>query len=728
MRSLGGYQLGHQVGSGVLGDTWLAVGENGEQAAVKMLHPEWGDPQRTGRRAQKIVDQLKQLGTPHHQHAARYATPLGAGYDEQEQRAWIARSWFSSEPSADDRPEQAVDLITAVSSRSLPAEAALYLLWQLAGLARHMHSRRLTLAGLKPSNLFLTTRGAHVVDAHLALGLRSLLRFPESPSAAAGPAPHLWAEVTWLPPELRRADTVARESSSVYAVAAAVAYACTGSALYPPVDVIDALMQRKAARGAAEQSLDEWAVHYGNPGRKVRRAVLRSLRHRPSARPSAKRLSRVTTPLLRNKELLQHCHGVWTRYVRSVLPRPAPPSPQAPRRAPALGASPRRQELDTGLSSAPLDTGQSSARRKDGTGAHAARPDPRAALAQLSPTPATVAQPAAPAPTGTGGSQETWRRLWSVETGGPLLCPPLALNGHLLVTSGDTAQLLDEYTGERTTVYPLAGPAESTPVPWAHRLWWAQRDGALIGHDLKDPGGAIRLHVDGDPGTHSPVVVDNDLLIGTTGGLFSFHQDEHGISPPSRHLVQPYEPLVTQLATDGTRLWIPGERRGLSVLVLATGETRSSVEGWDSAGCTPTVAPDGVYIGAWTGHVRLVGPDGMPYRRYGASTFPITAPPVLAEGLVLVTDRAGAVIALSADLEDIVWSTFTDTDGRGPVTVAHGTVYVCGADSVRCLDARSGRETTPLTVDSPRPVHVTATSDRLHVSFADGRLSTWCRS
>ncbi|MFF5006881.1 PQQ-binding-like beta-propeller repeat protein [Streptomyces phaeochromogenes] len=718
MRSLGGFQLGPQVGSGVLGDTWLGVGKNDEQAAVKVLHLEWGDPQRTSRWAQGVVDHLKQLGGPVHPHAARYATPLGAGYDEGERRAWIARPWFACDPSTDDRHGQAIDLIAAVASRRMPAEAALYLLWQLAGLARHLHSRQLTLAGLKPSNLFLTTRGAHVVDAHVALGLRGLLHSPASPSAAAGPAPHLWAEVTWLPPELRRVDTVARESSSVYAVAAAVAYACTGNALYPAVDVIDALMQRKAARVPVEQSLEQWAAQYGNPGRKVRRALLRSLRHRPSARPSAKRLTWLITPLLRNKRLLQHCHGVWASYVQSVLPRSAPPPPQPPRQTPALGASPRRHELDTGQSSTP----------EEDTGARVSLPDPRMALAKVSHPSSTVPQSAAPVSAHHDDSQKMWQPQWTEETGGPLLCPPLWLNRHLLVTSGDTAQLLDPHTGERQAVYPLPESAESTPVSWGHRLWWAQRDGTLTGHDLKDPSGAVQLLVDGDPGTHSPVVVDDDLVIGTTGGLFSFHQDELGVGAPSRLLGELCEPLVTQLATDGTHLWIPSERRGVNTLVHSTGELHSPLEGWDSAGCTPTVTPNGVYIGAWTGHVRVLGPEGVPYRQCSASTFPITAPPVLHDDLVLVVDRAGAVMALSADLGDIVWSAYTDTDGHGPVTVALGTVYVCGADSVRCLDVRSGRETRPLTTNSPRPVHVAASSDRLHVSFADGRLTTWCRT
>ncbi|MFF7445564.1 MULTISPECIES: PQQ-binding-like beta-propeller repeat protein [unclassified Streptomyces] len=719
MRSLGGFQLGHQVGTGVLGDTWLCVGENGEQAAVKMLHREWGDPRRTGRWARGVVDHLKQLGSPAHPHAARYATPLGAGYDEHEQRAWIASPWFASEPSTDDGHEQAIDLISAVASRRLPAEAALYLLWQLAGLARHLHSRQLTLAGLKPSNLFLTARGAHVVDAHVALGLRGLLQDPGSRCATSRPTAHLWAEVTWLPPELRRWDSVARESSSVYAMAAALTYACTGNVLYPPVDVIDALMQRKAARVPAEQSLAQWATQYGNPGRKVRKAVLRSLRQRPSARPSARRLIWLTAPPLRNKQLLQLCHSAWTSYVRSVLPRSTPPPPRAPRRPPALGASPRRHELDTG---------QPSTQEED-THVRAAVPDPRTAPAEASPASAAVRQSdTVVSSTHHGGSRETWRQQWSEETGGPMLCAPVRLSGHLLVTSGDTAQLLDEHTGERKAVYPLPGPAESTPVSWGRRLWWSQRDGTLTGHDLKDAGDAIRLHVDGDPGTHSPVVADGDLVIGTTRGLFSFRQDELGIAPRARPLAQLCEPLVTQLATDGTHLWIPSERRGVNTLVLSTGELRSPIEGWDSAGCTPTVTANGVYIGAWTGHVRVLGPVGVPYRQCTASTFPITAPPALHGGLVLVVDRAGAVMALSPDLEDIVWSAYTDTDGRGPVTVAHGTVYVCGANSVRCLDARSGRETTPLTTNGPKPVHVTATSDRLHVSFADGRLTTWCRT
>ncbi|UUU19283.1 outer membrane protein assembly factor BamB family protein [Streptomyces sp. DSM 40750] len=327
--------------------------------------------------------------------------------------------------------------------------------------------------------------------------------------------------------------------------------------------------------------------------------------------------------------------------------------------------------------------------------------------------------------TGRTGTDQAWQVKWTRETGGPLLSPPMLMDGLLVVTCGSTAHLIDATTGGHERSLALRGTAESAPVPWDDRLWWALRDGGLNGYDLRGLTDETHLELDGDPGRHSPVTVNDLLLIGTTHGLFWFQHPRTTDSRAAHRLIWLDEPVVSPLATDGVQVWVPTERRGLMAVRPATGEIRSPHQAWDAAGCTPTPTTDGVYIGDALGTVHHLDPEGTSRRQWDASTFPITAPPVTYGDLLLVTDHAGAVIALSMEQWDQKWRAVTDGDGRRAVTALDGVVYVCGARSVRRLDARTGRELKPLTPDGPRPMNVTATPGRLHVSFVDGLLNTW---
>lgn len=762
MTSLGGFRLVHPVGRGVLGDTYLGVRPDGRPMAVKELHLAWGPPAETGRQVGTTVSHFTLLDKEGDARRARYVVPVDGGYDPAADRAWIATPWLSDSPGVEADRDLAVCLSTAVADQLLPAEAALYLLWQLAGLARYLHSRKLTLSGLKPSNVFLTTDRAVVVDVHMALTLRDLLHTGDSRSNAER-RPFMWAEPDWLPPELRRARTRVHESSSVYAVGAITAYACTGSSLYPDFDLVHALMQPKASRKPAEEAIACWAAKHGNAGAKVRRAVLRSVRHSPWSRPGAMRLRRLAVSPLRGNHRLELYRTAWSHYVQSVLPREA-----KVREVPALNAGPRRREINTGSPSA--------ANQDDGSSTD--RPDPREALAlgtyvrtpvthedRVTPgstphspngtlvtsdtpraLPGPVVEDAAgrdrpahspddtgatsdsPARTRTGrsGTKRAWQLCWSHETGGPLLSPPLLVDEQLLVTYGSTAHLLDLDTGDHEHTHALGGAAESTPVMWGGRLWWALRDGTLIGYDAHDLTNEIRLELDGDPGRRSPVAVNDLLLIGTTHGLFRFQGSRSTVERRGQRLVRLEEPVVSPLATDGTRVWVPTERSGLIVVRPPEGEIHSPLQTWDSAGCTPMAWADGAYIGDAVGAVHQLTPAATPLRRWDVSTTPITAAPVLCGDLLLVTDHSGDVIALSKERSDQVWRTSTDGDGRSALTVSDGLVYVCGARSVWCLDAHTGQELRPLTPDGPRPVNVTAAHDRLHISHVDGRLNTWC--
>ncbi|OIJ63201.1 PQQ-binding-like beta-propeller repeat protein [Streptomyces mangrovisoli] len=761
MSSLGGFRLVHRAGGGTLGDTYLAVAEDGRYVAVKALHPGWGPPRTTAARAEVALAELQRLGKARDTPWARCVRPLRVGYDDGAQRAWIATPWLTASPvtdAADCRP--AVSLSSAVAVAPLPAEAALYLLWQLTGLIRDLHAHGLSLAGLKPSNVFLTGERVFVADVHIALTLRGLLHEPEGRPGTGRRAPLLWADPDWLAPELRRSGSRAGRSSSVYAVGALLSFACTGRLLFPTTDLIDALTRCTVSREAAD-ALAAWASKYGNAGARARRAVRRSLRHRRWARPSTRRLRWLSGAPLWSRRRLVRYQLAWTEYLRTVSARQGPPRESAapgtdpdPRtvvtRAPAATAPARAQaqvpapapaqtaaqaQAPAQTQAGPLaDTGPA---RHDRT--HPARPDPTPNSAAPTRTSAAPTGPGTGSGTATGpgtrtgpgtgtGTGTAWQPLWSRRTGGPLLSPPALLGGQLLVTCGGTAQLLDAHTGELLAGLTLRGTAESRPVRWGGRLWFAQREGLLSGYDLQQAGHETHLELDGDPGPHSPVVLDETLLVGTTHGLFRFPGGRTGPADRGERVLALDEPVVSPLTTDSSQVWVPTERRGLISVRPHTGETRSPLPGWDSAGCTPVTTPDGVCVGDAGGTVHCLDFRGTSRRRWEASAQPITAPPVLYGDVLLVIDHAGVVMARSVERWEPLWRTATDADGRSAPAVHDGVVYVCGADRVRCLDVRSGAELRPLPPDGTRPVHVTVAQDRLHVGLVDGRLTTWRRT
>ncbi|MFJ5776391.1 PQQ-binding-like beta-propeller repeat protein [Streptomyces sp. NPDC093094] len=752
----------------MLGHTYLAAAPDGTRHAVKELHPGWGPAEVTGLRVEKFLDHFRGVRKEPDTFWARHVMPTDGGYDDNADRAWLATPLLTEPSAADGGTTGHVSLATAVTIQPLPAEAALHLVHRLSELARRLHAQGLSLAGLTPSNLFLGPDGAVVVDVHLAFVLRRLLHPTGNLQDRARRVPFMWADPSWLPPELRRADASVRRSSSVHAVGAIAAFACTGVVPLPVIDIVDALAQRKAARRPAEEALAHWASHHGNAGVRLRKAAGRSTRRRPWSRPGAGRLKRIVVPPLWANHRISRYSETWNLYVELVQdkvrkhqptgtgPRPPASSPapsastgqdtprpvEAP--APTPGTAPARQTSPTAVVPGPgVNTptpvpAPAPAPTKPTAGAETVVLKETTALAsggvatggpRTQPSGGSTAPPSpAGRPADRTGAGSAPQPLWEWDTGGPLLCPPLAVGGLLVVTSGSSAHLLDAVTGQHHRTLALRGTAESAPVLWEGRLWWALRDGLLNGHDLGDStGGDICLRLDGDPGPHSPVTVDDMLLAGTTDGLFGFRRSAAPGGATGRRVVALDEPVVSPLTTDGVRVWVPTERSGVLVVLPATGESHGPHQPWDAAGCAVTLAKEGVYTGDAAGVVRHLSTSGTTRLQWEASPHPITAPPVVHGDLLLVVDRKGTVAAQSLEHWTQRWRTLSDGDGRSPVTVLDGVVYVCGARSVQRLDVRSGQELKPLTSEGPQPLHVTATPGGLHVGFVDGHLSTWSR-
>ncbi|WP_432057706.1 PQQ-binding-like beta-propeller repeat protein [Streptomyces sp. bgisy022] len=742
MRELGGHRLLHRIGSGPLGHTYLGAGPDGQQRAVKEVHTSWGPPSEAGRRIETVLrclDWMRDTGPD--SPVARHTAHVVGGYDPVADRAWTAAPWLGDGTHAGGSTPA---VCLADVRHPLPAGAILHLMYQLASLARQLHSQGLSLSGLKPTNLFLTARGPVVVDVHLALALRELLHH-RSPADPAPHRPFLWADPAWLPPELRRFGTRTRTAGSIHAVGAIAVFACTRTPLRPATDAVDALTHHKHTRRWTDEALARWAANHGNVGLKLKKTALRSVRHRPWTRPGPRRLERIiASPLWGNHHRTEY-RTAWEEEMRRLLRagpgHGVPVAPPPPRVIPAPGPSTappggRRAPVVSAASTVPGRTARDRTASRP-TGATAGSRGPATARdtsppgrppSPAAPDPAVTAVDRTPAPARpvTGASGRVPPPTWTVETNGPLLAPPLPLGSLLLLTCGNEAHAVDTTTGSREFGIPLPGTAESAPVRWDGRMWWALREGALSGHNLNDPHHRVRLELDGDPGSHSPVVLDDRLWTGTTGGLFEFRPLASS-EAVGRLLPQVEEPVVSPLATDGVRLWVPTERGGLIAVDPSTGVVHGPHPPWDAAGCATALLTDGAYIGDATGTVRRLNTAAVTRGRWTVSALPVSAPPVPHEGLLLVTDHGGTVTALALDDGAVRWRAATDGDGQRPVAVLGAVVYVCGARAVRRLDAATGRELEPLTQDGPTPTSVTVTRDHLHVGFADGRLSTWRR-
>lgn len=746
MHELGGHRLLHRVGSGTLGHTYLGIGPDGQRRAVKEVHTDWGAPREAGRRIEEVLRRFARIrDTTQDVTVARHTVHAVGGYDPGADRAWVATSWLgdTTEPGGSGPAVSLADV-----RHPLPAGATLHMMYQLAQLARQLHEAELSLSGLKPSNLFLTSRGPVVVDVHLALALRELLHDRSS----TNPEPHhafLWADPAWLPPELRRFGSRARTAGSVHAVGAIAVFACTRTPLRPATDAVDALTHHRSTRRRAEEALGRWAVDHGNVALKVKKTALRSVRHRPWSRPGPRRLERIIASPLWGNHHRKEYRRVWEEEMRRLLrtdpghgvptqppalrvpPAPAPSAaPPGGRRAPVVSAASTlpggtfRDATATGHAAG--HTAATAGSRGPATVRDASSPGQPAPSAAPGPPDTAVDRTPAPAHHATGAAGRTPEPVWTIETDGPLLAPPLSLGSLLLLTCGSEAHAIDTATGSREFDIVLHGTAESAPVRWDGRMWWALREGALSGHDLSDPHGVVRLELHGDPGPHTPVVLDGRLWTGTTGGLFEFRPLASS-EGAGRLLPRWDEPVVSPLATDGIRLWVPTERGGLTAVDPSRGEVRGPHPAFDAAGCAAALLTDGAYIGDATGTIRRLNTEATTRGQWQVSALPVTAPPVPHDGLLLVTDHGGTVTALSPGDGTTRWRATTDGDGQRAVAVLDGVVHVCGARAVRRMDAATGRELEPLTRDGAAPTSVTVTPDHLHVGFADGRLSTWLR-
>jgi len=149
-REVGGYRLRARLGSGSMGQVYLALTPAGRPVALKVVRAEFGDDEQFRARFRREVSAAQGV------HGLFTAQVLEA--DPDAPQPWLATSYV---PGLSLR--QAVD-----SYGPLPPDSVFLLLAGIAEALQAIHSAGIVHRDLKPSNVILATDGPRVIDFGIA--------------------------------------------------------------------------------------------------------------------------------------------------------------------------------------------------------------------------------------------------------------------------------------------------------------------------------------------------------------------------------------------------------------------------------------------------------------------------------------------------------------------------------------------------------------------------------
>jgi len=273
---MGPYRVIRPLGSGGMGEVFLASDEDGGEVALKVLRPELCADPDFRRRFGREVEAARRVQGP------SIARVLGADLDAEQ--PWIAAEYVPGP--------------TLREGRSALDKAALHAL--AAGLARalvHIHAAGVVHRDLSPSNVILGPDGPKVVDFGIAwFGDATVLT--RTGTVLGTPA--------WMAPE-QLGDDVTTPASDVWAWGAVMAYAATGR---PPVTGSrPEVIQVRAARGELDlDGVPDW----------LRPLVERAMAPDPTDRPTALELA-AELGVPSDAELTQVLERTWVQSPPAVV-------------------------------------------------------------------------------------------------------------------------------------------------------------------------------------------------------------------------------------------------------------------------------------------------------------------------------------------------------------------------------------------------------------------------
>ncbi|PDP88559.1 hypothetical protein CQJ94_06030 [Glycomyces fuscus] len=200
--SIGPYRLRGRLGSGGMGEVYLALSAGGRPVAVKVVRPEFGADPEFRRRFTGEVEAARRVGG--------FFTAHVVDADTESARPWFASAYVPG-PSLD----------SAVSEHGpLPEDALLRLGSGMAEGLAAVHGCQLVHRDLKPSNVLLCDDGPRLIDFGIARALEAT-SVTTSGMVVGTPA--------YMSPEQARGDREVGPASDVFSLAGVLVFAATGT-------------------------------------------------------------------------------------------------------------------------------------------------------------------------------------------------------------------------------------------------------------------------------------------------------------------------------------------------------------------------------------------------------------------------------------------------------------------------------------------------------------------
>ncbi|MFJ1649167.1 protein kinase [Streptomyces sp. NPDC088258] len=203
-RHIGAYRLLARLGTGGMGQVYLARSERGRTVAVKLVHRELAEQEQFRGRFRQEVAAARRVG------GAWTAPVLDA--DTEAEVPWLATGYVAG-PS--------LQSVVSGDHGPLPERSVLILASGLAHALQDIHAAGLIHRDLKPSNVLVTIEGPRVIDFGIARALETVADEGLTRTGALVGSP------AFMSPEQVRGDRVTA-ACDVFCLGSVLAYAATG--------------------------------------------------------------------------------------------------------------------------------------------------------------------------------------------------------------------------------------------------------------------------------------------------------------------------------------------------------------------------------------------------------------------------------------------------------------------------------------------------------------------
>ena len=134
-----------------------------------------------------------------------------------------------------------------------------------------------------------------------------------------------------------------------------------------------------------------------------------------------------------------------------------------------------------------------------------------------------------------------------------------------------------------------------------------------------------------------------------------------------------------------------GEYNGIFSIIDASSGERINGGGAGGAVNTPSVSAGNVYYSAWDGSVHAVQIKAVIPLWNAKLSEPVTTPPVISEGLVIVGTASGKIVALNQNDGAALWE-YSSHGGQLRLSINAGKIFAATEDGRHLvLDAKTGK-------------------------------------